>query len=50
MRTPSRLLPLLGLLAAACLTVPIATQTVPPGLLPVLLALAGAAGEGVGRL
>jgi len=33
-----------GLLAAACLTVPIATQTVPPTLLPVLLALAGAAG------
>ena len=33
-----------GLLAAACLTVPIATQTVPSTLLPVLLALAGAAG------
>ena len=33
-----------GLLAAACLTVPIATQTVSPTLLPVLLALAGAAG------
>jgi len=33
-----------GLLAAACLTVPIATQTVSPTLLPILLALAGAAG------
>ena len=33
-----------GLLAAACLTVPIATQTVTPALLPILLALAGAAG------
>ncbi len=33
-----------GLLAAAALTVPIATQTVSPALLPVLLALAGAAG------
>ena len=33
-----------GLLAAACLTVPIATQTVSPTLLPFLLALAGAAG------
>jgi MFS family permease len=33
-----------GLLAAACLTVPIATETVSPTLLPVLLAMAGAAG------
>ena len=33
-----------GLLAAACLTVPIATQSVSPTLLPILLALAGAAG------
>lgn len=33
-----------GLLAAACLTVPIATQAVSPTLLPFLLALAGAAG------
>lgn len=33
-----------GLLAAACLTVPIATQTVSATLLPILLALAGAAG------
>ena len=33
-----------GLLAAACLTVPIATQSVSPTLLPSLLALAGAAG------
>jgi len=33
-----------GLLAAACLTVPIATQSVSPTLLPFLLALAGAAG------
>lgn len=33
-----------GLLAAACLTVPIATQTVSPTFLPFLLALAGAAG------
>lgn len=33
-----------GLLAAACLTVPIATQTVSPTMLPILLALAGAAG------
>ena len=33
-----------GLLAAACLTMPIATQTVSPTLLPILLALAGAAG------
>lgn len=33
-----------GLLAAACLTVPIATLTVSPTLLPFLLALAGAAG------
>lgn len=33
-----------GLLAAACLTVPIATQTVSSTLLPFLLALAGAAG------
>lgn len=32
-----------GLLAAACLTVPIATQTVSPTLLPILLALVGAA-------
>ncbi len=33
-----------GLLAAACLTVPIATQSISPTLLPILLALAGAAG------
>jgi FSR family fosmidomycin resistance protein-like MFS transporter len=33
-----------GLLAAAALTVPIATQSVTPSLLPFLLALAGAAG------
>lgn len=33
-----------GLLAAAALTVPVATQAVPASLLPVLLAIAGAAG------
>lgn len=33
-----------GLLAAACLTVPVATQTVSATFLPILLALAGAAG------
>ncbi|MBL0900019.1 MAG: MFS transporter [Reyranella sp.] len=33
-----------GLLIAALLTVPVATQTVSPSLLPILLALAGAAG------
>ncbi|SJZ42876.1 Sugar phosphate permease [Enhydrobacter aerosaccus] len=38
----------IGLLAAAALTLPIATQTVPPALLPVILALAGFAGGTTG--